>query len=305
MSEFIKEHVYTFTPQPINWGAIIAGLLLTVASSWLLYTLGSAFGLSLFELFNSAANYDASEAFNLSVTLLVWVFISSLIAFFLGGLLAGRLAGKPDRAVGLLHGVTVWSSAMVLSLLLGILGVGGIASSAWHAAQTAATAVGAVSLADHGQSSSDGASPIPPPLHPVVAMLNAETRKASVGMATGSTRVGLSDRSVRMASEQLDMGTSLAIAGALVRDDKAYAKNLLTSATTLSDAEADQLLSKLQGRVEEATAAIKKQADETEDYLTGVLWIAFASIAGSLLASIFGGWMGVASVSRIYALKLY
>ncbi len=136
MATVIQEEIHSY-PSPhctISWGAVIAGLVFMFALSWLLLTLGSAVGLSVSDVPDPNRTEPQKMVFSLSP--FAWVFISTLAAFFLGGVMAGRLAGKADRILGMLHGVTVWASAVILSLVLGSFGIGGVTISSMNIANT-------------------------------------------------------------------------------------------------------------------------------------------------------------------------
>lgn len=112
----------------ISWGAVFAGLIAVIAFLWLLFLLGSAIGMSVLDATDTAALGEG-----LGWGAVVWMLLSCLIAYFLGGAMAGRLSGAKSTRGGMLHGVTVWSTAAVLSLLLGAWGIGGTASMVSHA----------------------------------------------------------------------------------------------------------------------------------------------------------------------------
>ena len=296
-------HAYKPIPQPISWGAVIAGLIFTFALSWLLFTLGSAIGLSLFEY--SDPERVQPNAVELSTSVLVWVFITTLIAFFCGGLLAGRLAGKPDRAVGLLHGVAVWSSATLVSLLLGSMGVSGIATSAFSALKTTTTAGGAAA-ALFGAGVEDDVQ-IPSYMQPLVSTLK---RQISEGVANAANEAGprnmeLTNEEVRTTAQQLDSRTLAVIAAALVRGDQAQAKDIVADNTHLSELQVNKIIANAQHQVDRISQTMKQKVDAIEDYAAGVLWIVFVSSAAALVVAILGGYAGANSVSRIYAVKLY
>lgn len=54
----------------------------------------------------------------------IWFLIVTWLSFFIGGWVAARLAGIPNRGTGALHGFVVWSLA-ILALLIGTLYIGG------------------------------------------------------------------------------------------------------------------------------------------------------------------------------------
>src|SRR3569623_1934867 len=105
----------------ISWGAIIAGLFFVITASWLLFLLGSAIGVSIAD----ASDMEAiGKGFGLGAA--IWIVLSGIISFFLGGWVAARLSGRPDDNDGVLHGLTMWSVATVVMLVLGSWGIGSV-----------------------------------------------------------------------------------------------------------------------------------------------------------------------------------
>src|SRR3569833_809814 len=98
----------------ISWGAIIAGLFFVITASWMLYLLGSAIGVSIAD----ASDMEAiGKGFGLGAA--IWIVLSGIISFFLGSWVAAWLSGRSDDNDGVLHGLTLWSVATVVMLVLG------------------------------------------------------------------------------------------------------------------------------------------------------------------------------------------
>jgi|SRR5690606_19105876 len=101
----IREEAVLETDRPlISWGAIFAGLVFVVASTWLLILLGSAIGLSVADVTDAAGVGQ-----ELGIGAVIWLLLTAFVAYFLGSLLTARLSGKPERSAGMLHGVILWS----------------------------------------------------------------------------------------------------------------------------------------------------------------------------------------------------
>src|SRR5262245_35491040 len=79
----------------ISWGAIIAGLIVTLVCQILLSMLGVAIGASSIEPLQEQKPLEG-----LGMSAAIWWIVSSLISLFLGGCVAGRLAGVPRKADG-------------------------------------------------------------------------------------------------------------------------------------------------------------------------------------------------------------
>jgi hypothetical protein len=311
MSAILSEENRSITvnePYPIHWGAVMAGVIFAFAISWLLFMLGSAIGLSVFEFFDPYNDNVKPEAMTLNLVVVIWVFLSTIIAFYLGGLLAGRLTGIADRSVGLLHGLVVWATSVLVSIILGALGISGISSIAMNAVKSAATVGGASAYiaAEHQNGNgSIAAANVPSYLQPLVATLKREVSQSVAQNVNANTLGGadVSAKTIREALNQIDLNTLGWTANALVKGNTEEAKFYITSSTSLSDAEVDQLIATAKIKADQLATELKKKADVAQDYLTSILWLIFLSSAGALLASIIGGWMGVDSIKRIYSFQ--
>lgn len=86
----------------VAWGGILAGAITTIAILFLLNLLGVGIG------FSAMAGADSSS-FHLTTGTVIWWSVSNLIAIFLGGMVAARMAGFPSRTDGGIHGFLSWA----------------------------------------------------------------------------------------------------------------------------------------------------------------------------------------------------
>lgn len=128
----------------ISWGAVIAGVVLALMIQLLLGMLGLGIGMSTVQ----PATGDTPSAQAIGIGAAVWWVVSSLVALFIGGWVAGHLAGVPQRLDGTLHGLLTWAVTTLLTLYLLTTAVGsvlsGTASVLGSVAKGAGQAVGAV-----------------------------------------------------------------------------------------------------------------------------------------------------------------
>ncbi|MBZ0318560.1 MAG: hypothetical protein K8L91_19255 [Anaerolineae bacterium] len=105
----------------VSWGAILAGIAVAAVTQIALNMLGLAIG---------ASAIDVAEGeiigMEFETATIVWMSASILISLFVGGWVAGRLAGTADETDGALHGLTVWAVSGILSFLLLTLLLGSI-----------------------------------------------------------------------------------------------------------------------------------------------------------------------------------
>ena len=62
----------------------------------------------------------------------MWSLLAPLVAMFIGGWIAGKLAGTLDDRMGMLHGVIVWALTSVLGVLARVSLVSALASGVAH-----------------------------------------------------------------------------------------------------------------------------------------------------------------------------
>jgi hypothetical protein len=124
----------------IKWGAILAGLVVGLATQMMLSLLGLAIGAWSIDL-------RESEAMNgIPLGSGIWAGISMFISAFIGGYVAARLAGAYGRMDGFYHGATVWGVtwlvfAWLTTTALSFM-VGGIFSTLGTAIQSVGQGVG-------------------------------------------------------------------------------------------------------------------------------------------------------------------
>lgn len=158
---------FTQAADQIRWGSVIAGIFTVITTLLGLSVLGLAIGLSAFD------PGDPLGAFGIGAG--IWGVISALIAFGLGGYMAGATARVRGGDRGLLNGAMVWIVTIPLTLFLLGSGLGALVNTATNAAGAAGAVVGpaAGAAADDpavqataqaaGQAAQDAAAGVQPP----------------------------------------------------------------------------------------------------------------------------------------------
>lgn len=91
----------------ISWGALLAGLFVTLAVFVLLSTLGMAIGIS---------SADQFSRDTISIGAGVWAVTTALIAFFCGGCVTSRLTAGESRMEAVMYGTVLWGAAFAMIL---------------------------------------------------------------------------------------------------------------------------------------------------------------------------------------------
>ena len=112
----------------ISWGAVIAGVTLALVVQVLLAMLGAGLGLSTVD----PAGGGSPDAQTFGTAAGIWWGVSMLIALYIGGWVAGHMAGFPEKSDGRLHGLLVWGLTILLMLYLLSSAVGGVIGGAFN-----------------------------------------------------------------------------------------------------------------------------------------------------------------------------
>lgn len=93
----------------ISWAAVFAGVVAALAVQLLLSILGIGIGASTIDPL-----VEQNPMSGVGIGAGIWFVISSLIALFAGGWVAGRLAGMPRTLDSMLHGILTWGLTTLL-----------------------------------------------------------------------------------------------------------------------------------------------------------------------------------------------
>lgn len=107
----------------ISWGAVFAGVLISLVVQLILSLLGLGIGFGSIEPLREQNPFSG-----LGTGTLVWWVVSMLISLFVGGMTAGRLAGVPRSYDGVLHGLLSFSVFTLIFFYLLTTAVGGVIS---------------------------------------------------------------------------------------------------------------------------------------------------------------------------------
>lgn len=296
----MKEEIYTETtalrPAPaahrrVSWGAIFAGFFITIVIQLTLTLLGAAIGAATI---NPLQEQNPTQGLALGSA--IWLGISGLISLWVGTCVAGRLAGGPRRADGLLHGVVTWSLAELAMVLLLTSAVGGAIGG------TGALISNALNSSNQGQGQN------------LLSSAEEEIRRVlpqagALLPPTGRTQENQqpSGQLTGLARQDPELGAALAKLEAKggasqSAEDRNQVILLLTSKHGMSQDQADSLLNQWDQNFRQAKAQVEHKAREAGDVAArgvskGALYAFVAMILG-LAVSAWGGWVGTGSINR-------
>ncbi len=105
----------------ISWGAILAGALLALVVQLMLSVLGIGIGASTI---NPLSEQNPADGIGTGAA--IWFVVSSLIALFAGGWVAGHLAGVARNSDRALHGILTWGLTTLVTFYLLTTAIGGL-----------------------------------------------------------------------------------------------------------------------------------------------------------------------------------
>lgn len=111
MQPFSRETVVDRRQPALRWSAIFAGVAVALGAWLVLQLLGTAIGLLLLD------SGDLDYVYDVGMGTSAWSLLAPIVSLFLGGLLAGRVAGYFDRRIAGVHGLLVWAIGSVLGVL--------------------------------------------------------------------------------------------------------------------------------------------------------------------------------------------
>jgi len=257
------------TARRVSWGAIFAGATAVIAVELLLNLFGAGVG---------AATINPQEGQvpgqGLAVGAVIWFTLSCIISLFIGGWVVGRLAERPSKRDGALHGFVTWAVASLVLVYMLSTAVGGLLGGAASVlGQTA-------SLAGRGAQSAA----------PMVTNV--------IGQATGVTpeqvRADAGDL-VRDPNFQAFV-SGLIKDGQVNQEDRQALANLLVERRNMSMEEANATIDRWQAQIAQGVQQAKQAtAQAATAAASGVSKGAFGSFFALLLglvAAVAGSWVG-------------
>jgi len=216
----------------------------------------------------------------LAVGAAIWFVLSSIISLFVGGWIAGRLAGTPDKKDGALHGFVTWALASLVLFYLLSTAVGGLVGGAASVlGQTASLAA-------------RGAQAVTPAATNVIAQ------------ATGVTPEQVQSEAGDIAR---DSNFKAFVAGVIrngqvTPQDRQALANLLVERRNMSMQDANATIDRWQAQITQTVQQTKETATQAETTAaSGVSKGAFGSFFALLLglaSAVAGSWTGTQEFVR-------
>lgn len=302
----------------ISWAAVAAGVLVTLAVQLFLGIIGVSIGAGTIEPLSETYPFAS-----IGLGAGIWFALSTLIALYLGGMVAGRMAGIPRKLDGTLHGVLTWCLATLITTYFLTSAAGGLISGTAGLLGRTVSAIGSsagsmgAALVEEGKDAlaargiglddirkegmallrDTGKPGLQPETIGAATSLSIEaTKDAAVDAAKAP---GTADAELSILFDRLKERGSTVLEAA----DKEALVNVLVARTTLTEQQAEATVSRWQVtltdvslKFEAAKAEAEQQARIAGDKVATVLaktaaWTAVIMALGALAAA-FGGFGG-------------
>lgn len=283
----------------ISWGAIIAGIVISMVVMLAFNMLGLSIGAATI---NPAVEADPVEP-ALATGAVIWLIGSTLISLFLGGYVAGYMSGSSDNTDGAIHGLVTWGVVTLITFALLTTSVGNVVNGVVNAASQAISTVGSVvaetapEVAQAVDAQTGIAGGIGTEIRNMLMEANAPTTPGTDGttmtpvMTTGTDASPTLDE-IEINSAVMNLFNQETIADA----DRQEVVTLISDRTGLAQAEVTERLTRwetlyVQARTEaeEAARNAAQVAADAVTMLAGAMFAAF--IAGAFAAGV-GGIVG-------------
>ena len=291
-----------------SWCAILAGAAGAAALYLIMLILGTGLGLSSVSPW---ANHGVS-ATTFGISTIVWIIFTQLVAFGMGGYLAGRLRTRwlqVDRDEvqfrDTAHGFLAWAiaslvTATLLTSAIGSIVSGGLQAGASVAGGIATTAMVATAGGAVAAGSEMAKSDRDP--GPMSYFIDSLFRKDSNGVTAAEGSGAMSGS----AAEQTPAASTAQVArifmnsigaGTLPAEDLRYVGQVVAQRTGLTQQEAEKRVSdtyaRAQATLREAEIAAKQAADTARKASAyAALWIFIALLIGAFAASLAATYGG-------------
>lgn len=294
----------------ISWGAVLAGVILSIVTYLLLSMLGTAIGASTVDPL-----HESNPVNGLGTGALIWMLANVLISYAVGGYVAGHLA----RREGGLHGVLSWGVVTLISAYIVATIVSSAVGGAMNVAGEGIKAVGsgiASAMPQAGSMVKDKLQEANINLDDLQNQLTTTLRQTGKpelqpeNLQRQAQAAGDQAMQQTNSSQAPDQDLKQWLSGVIQRGDSTLQaadrdalKNIIKARTGKSDQEADQIVDKAQQayaqayqKFQQVKADAEQKAREVADkaaaQLSKASWFAFVLLViGGVIAG-FAGQLG-------------
>jgi hypothetical protein len=261
----------------ISWGAVLAGAVVSVATTLLLSLLGAAMGAGSIH----ALNATATDLSNYGTGAAIWEIINLALSMAFGGYVTARLSGTHSHLDAELHGVTMWGIAVLLGSVLLARAVGGLVGLLGPSiGPVVSHAVGSPGVVS-GVVSSE--------VHPQTVIDRLQQSLSSSGDPTTMSRE-------QIGAEIAALVHSSFPSGSLSEADHTRLVNLVAAQSGVTREEAARRVTRMESDAKASLAQVEQRArvaaDEVARSTATAARALFTALVVGLLAALVGAWLG-------------
>ncbi|MBB3999003.1 hypothetical protein [Aureimonas pseudogalii] len=277
----------------ISWGAIIAGTILTLVVQMMLALLGLGIGLATID--TTAAETPSLATFSSAGG--IWTALTVLIATFVGGYAAARLAGSLARRDAALHGIVTWATSTLIVVYLLTSGVSAIVTGAFGALGSTVSTLGSAA-SSVVQGSPAALNALPPQLQQQArALLARGQNQAQQAAGEVQQQAEQTANTVQQAAGTQDLGQAVStvfqgLSQDATPDQRQAAVQVISTEAGISQQEAEQRLTQFQGQYDQAVAQAKETAAQAAATASTTAFVAFVGLFLGLIVGALGGIVG-------------
>lgn len=236
----------------ISWGAVIAGVVVTLGVFLMLQMLGAGIGLSTID----PASGETPSARALGIGAAIWWLIIGLISLFVGGWVAGRLGWLPHKVDRLLHGLTVWATFYAVMFFLVTTTMSAVLGGGLGLLGDTVSAAGQVAASPQAQQTAEQATE--------GRGLNLDTIRQEIAKAVGGGA-----QQGQQGNESLASAIDEYFKGPQTQQDRQRLAQQIAQTTGQSQAEADRMIARLEQQAEKAKETGEQVANVTDAPVVG------------------------------------
>ncbi|MBV9531838.1 MAG: DUF2795 domain-containing protein [Bradyrhizobium sp.] len=268
----------------ISWGAVLAGAIVSVATTLLLSLLGAALGAGSIHALDATrtdlSNYGTGAA--------IWEIINLALSMAFGGYVASRLSGTHSHLDGELHGVTMWAVAVLLGSVLLAQAVSGLAGLVGSGLGSVGSGLGsAVSQAVGGPGAASSA--VPSEINPQAVIDRLQQSLGSSGDPTTMSREQISAEIGTLVRRGLPNGN-------LSDSDRNRLVDLVAAQSGVTREEAARRVTRMETDAKTSLAQVEQKArvaaDEVARSAATAARALFTALVVGLLSALIGAWLG-------------
>lgn len=266
----------------VSWAAVLAGVAVALVTQALLNMLGVGLGAAVLD----PATGDNPGAAAFSMTAAAWWVGSGVLAAFAGGVVAGRLSGRPKRSTASWHGLIAWAATTLVLFCLLASAAGGIIGGTMNAVGHA--------LGGLGKAAGSGVAAVAPALaqaNDPLGQIERQVRDAT----GGNDPAALRDAAVSAVRAAIG-GDPAQATDARERAAQALVRAQAGTDTPITVEDARARVGEYEKQYQAAVERTKQQAREAAETATKVVsrasLLAFVALVLGAIAGWFGGALG-------------